>query len=270
MTDYVKSTNFASKDSLSIGNPLKIVKGTEIDTEFNNIATAVATKADIANPTFTGVPAAPTAASGTNTTQLATTAFVTAAVTAYDTALTVSTTQIENDAVTTIKIADLNVTTDKIADVNVTTAKIANGNITEAKIATGAVTVNKIDQGAVTGAKLSGAQTGSAPVYGARAWVNFNGTGTVAIRESGNVSSITDNGVGDYTINFSTAMPDANYATIGSAGVGGFNGVYLAAQSGDGTRGIQTTAATQIRTLVGGNSSAGAYDASFVLVSIFR
>jgi hypothetical protein len=76
MTDYVKSTNFASKDSLSIGNPLKIVKGTEIDTEFNNIATAVATKADIANPTFTGVPSAPTASSGTNTTQLATTAFV--------------------------------------------------------------------------------------------------------------------------------------------------------------------------------------------------
>jgi hypothetical protein len=76
VTEYVKSTNFASKDSLSIGNPLKIVKGTEIDTEFNNIATAVATKADIANPTFTGVPSAPTAAVNTNTTQLANTAFV--------------------------------------------------------------------------------------------------------------------------------------------------------------------------------------------------
>jgi hypothetical protein len=76
MTDYVKSTNFTSKDSLSIGNPLKIVKGTEIDTEFNNIATAVATKADIANPTFTGVPSAPTAAVNTNTTQVANTAFV--------------------------------------------------------------------------------------------------------------------------------------------------------------------------------------------------
>lgn len=60
MSDYTKSTNFASKDSLSVGNPLKIVKGTEIDTEFNNIATAVATKADIANPTFTGTVAAPT------------------------------------------------------------------------------------------------------------------------------------------------------------------------------------------------------------------
>jgi hypothetical protein len=79
MTDYVKSTNFASKDSLSSGNPSKIVKGTEIDTEFNNIATAVATKADTASPALTGTPTAPTASSGTSTTQVATTAFVTAA-----------------------------------------------------------------------------------------------------------------------------------------------------------------------------------------------
>jgi len=79
MTDYVKSTNFTSKDSLSSGNPSKIVKGTEIDTEFNNIATAVATKADIANPALTGTPTAPTASSGTSTTQIATTAFVTTA-----------------------------------------------------------------------------------------------------------------------------------------------------------------------------------------------
>jgi len=79
MTDYVKSTNFASKDSLSSGNPLKIVKGTEIDTEFNNIATAVGTKADLNSPALIGTPTAPTASSGTNTAQLATTAFVTAA-----------------------------------------------------------------------------------------------------------------------------------------------------------------------------------------------
>ena len=59
--------------------------------------------------------------------------------------------------------------------------------------------------------------SGSAPVYACRAWVNFNGTGTVAIRASGNVSSITDNGVGDYTVNFTTAMPDANYAVTGTA-----------------------------------------------------
>ncbi len=82
MSNYTQSTNFATKDSLPSGDPLKIVKGTEINTEFVNIAVAIATKADLASPTFTGTPAAPTASSGTNTTQLATTAFVTAAVTA--------------------------------------------------------------------------------------------------------------------------------------------------------------------------------------------
>ena len=56
---------------------------------------------------------------------------------------------------------------------------------------------------------------GTAPLYAARAWVNFNGTGTVAIRASGNVTSITDNGTGDYTVNFTTAMTDANYSVVG-------------------------------------------------------
>jgi hypothetical protein len=54
MSNYVKSTNFAVKDTLMSGNPAKIVKGTEIDAEFNNIAAAVQTKADLASPTFTG------------------------------------------------------------------------------------------------------------------------------------------------------------------------------------------------------------------------
>ena len=55
-----------------------------------------------------------------------------------------------------------------------------------------------------------------ATAYGVRAWVNFNGTGTPAIRASGNVSSITDNGTGDYTVNFTTALADANYAYVGT------------------------------------------------------
>jgi hypothetical protein len=82
MTDYTKATNFASKDSLSSGNSLKIVKGTEIDTEFNSIATAVATKADLSGPTFTGTPTLPTGTIGVtqsssdSSTKLATTAFV--------------------------------------------------------------------------------------------------------------------------------------------------------------------------------------------------
>ena len=79
MSNYVQATNFATKDALPSGDPLKIVKGTEINIEYTNIAVAVATKADLASPTFTGVPLAPTAATGTSTTQLATTAFANAA-----------------------------------------------------------------------------------------------------------------------------------------------------------------------------------------------
>lgn len=81
MSDYTKITNFTSKDTLPTGNAGKIVKGAEIDTEFNAIATSIATKADLASPTFTGAPLAPTATAGTNTTQLATTAFVNTGIT---------------------------------------------------------------------------------------------------------------------------------------------------------------------------------------------
>ena len=79
MANYVKATNFATKDTLPTGDSNKIVKGTEIDNEFNALAGAISSKADIASPTFTGTPLAPTATAGSNTTQLATTAFVTAA-----------------------------------------------------------------------------------------------------------------------------------------------------------------------------------------------
>jgi hypothetical protein len=82
MSNYVKATNFATKDTLPTGDANKIVKGTEIDNEFNAIAGAVSSKSDIASPTFTGVPAAPTATPGSSTTQIATTAFVTSALSA--------------------------------------------------------------------------------------------------------------------------------------------------------------------------------------------
>ena len=72
---------------------------------------------------------------------------------------------------------------------------------------------------------------GSAPRYSCRAWVNFNGTGTVAIRAAGNVSSITDNGTGDYTVNFTTAMPDANYAVIRSVDFDSASGAGVVAVS---------------------------------------
>lgn len=76
MSAYVKATNFATKDTLPTGDANKIVKGTEIDNEFNAIAGAISSKSDIASPTFTGSPAAPTATPGSNTTQIANTSYV--------------------------------------------------------------------------------------------------------------------------------------------------------------------------------------------------
>ena len=81
MSNYVKATNFATKDTLPTGDSNKIVKGTELDNEFNSIAGAVSSKADLASPTFTGTPAAPTATAGSNTTQIANTAYVKAEIT---------------------------------------------------------------------------------------------------------------------------------------------------------------------------------------------
>jgi hypothetical protein len=88
MSNYTQSTNFATKDALTSGDPLKIVKGTEINTEFVNISVAIATKADLASPTFTGTPTLPTGTIattqtfGNSSTLLATTAFVQAALAA--------------------------------------------------------------------------------------------------------------------------------------------------------------------------------------------
>jgi hypothetical protein len=92
---------------------------------------------------------------------------------------------------------------------------------------------------------------GSAAVaYGCRAWVNFNGTGTVAIRASANVSSITDRGTGQYTINFTTAMPDANYSVVGSAWHDGVTAGIT------GVVGTPSTSAVQVNT--DANSGGGA------------
>lgn len=76
MSNYTKATNFATKDTLPTGDSNKIVKGTEIDNEFNSISGAISSKSDIASPTFTGTPAAPTPTAGSNTSQIANTAYV--------------------------------------------------------------------------------------------------------------------------------------------------------------------------------------------------
>ena len=108
--------------------------------------------------------------------------------------------------------------------------------------------------------------SGTAPIYPCRAWVNFNGTGTVAIRASGNVSSITDNGVGDYTVNFTTAMPDANYCIVGSSGSGNAYGSYAFNNPGAGSR--FAVGSCRINSFI--TQSAGLADVDTVCVSFFR
>jgi hypothetical protein len=105
----------------------------------------------------------------------------------------------------------------------------------------------------------------SAVAYGCRAWVNFNGTGVVAIRASGNVSSITDNGVGNYTVNFATAMVDANYSV----------GQTLSAQSSSNDGGhvviaFGTSLSTTSFNIVTDQRAIGEYDPSVVCLSVFR
>ena len=95
-----------------------------------------------------------------------------------------------------------------------------------------------------------------ATAYGCRAWVNFNGTGTVAIREDGNVSSITDGGTGIYTVNFTNAMPDANYAVTRSDG-------------GLGLGEVDQYNSSNFRVVVR-NTSFALLDVSIVSLAIFR
>lgn len=112
---------------------------------------------------------------------------------------------------------------------------------------------------------------GTAPIYACRAWVNFNGTGTVAIRSSGNVSSITDNGVGDYTINFTTAMQDINYsaAISGNSVANGTNFTYLTEHS-VGSSLSRTTSSIRVGSTASGGGAGGATDHLTANISIFR
>jgi hypothetical protein len=120
---------------------------------------------------------------------------------------------------------------------------------------------------AITGAKLSGAQTGTAPVYGARAWVSFNGTGTIAIRGSGNVSSLIDNGTGDYRINVTTTLVDTDYCAIATAKVENNN--TIGSNNNTTIAGTFISSATQIGVVTSSTSSV-IVDSAIINVAVFR
>jgi len=140
-------------------------------------------------------------------------------------------------------------------------------NLGLGSIATQAADNVSISGGNITGGTIGSSvnikaainASGSAPIYACRAWVNFNGTGTVAIRASGNVSSITDNGTGDYTVNFTTAMPDANYCAVRSVALSG----NVLVPRGD------NTSASQVNIYVTDTSNTPT-DPTEVHVSVFR
>jgi hypothetical protein len=209
--------------------------------------------APLASPAFTGTPTAPTAVPGTNTAQLATTAFVRAALAALVDSSPGALDTLNELAAALGNDPNFAATmTNALAGkLNIAVPSLVNFNVAEAGpfMGQGATATGSPDTawGAVWGftfldASRSqtrvqlAAHTGTGGFYVrnfsgtawtawrdftppseaklARAWVNFNGTGAVAIRSSHNVSSITDNGTGDYTVNLATPMPNGNYAAI--------------------------------------------------------
>ena len=107
--------------------------------------------------------------------------------------------------------------------------------------------------------------TGDAPMFACRAFCNFNGEGTVSIRASGNVSSITDNGTGNYTVNFTTAITDTNYSAVCTGGNSSDNQTYNTVSTFGG---FETT--TSVRIAVQKNGSTTFDDSDVLSVAIFR
>jgi len=123
-------------------------------------------------------------------------------------------------------------------------------------------TVKSLGTGAPVFQNTSGTEIGTL----CRAWVNFNGTGTVAIRDNFNVSSITDNGTGNYTVNYTTAFADANYSVVAS-GKGGSNAgqdIYVSVGNS-----VFTASAIDLFTSQAGGTAANRADSEYVLVAIF-
>jgi hypothetical protein len=190
MSNYVKATNFATKDTLPSGDSNKIVKGTEIDNEFNAIAGAVSSKSDIASPTFTGVPAAPTATEGSNTTQIANTAYVKTAIDTATNSLGTISTQNANA---------VNITGGTI--VGITDLAVADGGTGRSTLAANAVLVGNGTSGINS---VAPSTSGNALRSNGTSWVS----GKLGLGLSGEVwNNVTGSRAGSTTYTNSNSYP---------------------------------------------------------------
>ena len=270
MANFVKSTNFTSKDSLPTGDPLKVVKGTEIDVEFNNIATAVASKADSASPTFSGTPFAPTASPGTNTTQLATTAFVHSErsneATLTNKTLTAA---ILNTAVlTTPKVDVINENTSG-AGVTVDGVLLKDGSVASSALGSGtanSTTFLRGDRTWVAGLGEANVQTFDAsgtwtkPIAGTMARIQVWGAGGGGGRTTSTGIAFGGGGGGynEITVPLST-LASSETVTVGAAGAG------RTGSTGNGTAGGNSSFGSLVAAYggSGGGSSAEGWGGGF-------
>jgi hypothetical protein len=196
MSDYVKNTNFAVKDGYTTGDPRKTVKGTEIDDEFNSIAGAVSSKADLESPLFTGTPAAPTAVAGTNTTQIANTAYVVA----------------ERTATSTLTNKTL------VAPVLGTPASGTLTNCTELPIVNGTTGTLSVARGG-TGLSIVGT-SGNVLTSNGSAWVSqaLPAGGVTSLNgQTGAITNTTHQAIGSYVVSY-YAITSPYPSTIGGPG----------------------------------------------------
>jgi hypothetical protein len=206
--------------------------------------------APLASPSLTGTPLSTTAAVDTNTTQIATTAFVVGQAAAAAPLA---------DGTAAVGTSTRYARADHVHPTDTTRAPLASPALTgtpTAPTATGGTNTTQIATTAFVAAAI--------PTNSVKAWVNFNGTGTVAIRASMNVTSITDNGTGLYTLNFTTAMADTNYAMIGTSKTIVGASVYV----GISESGTRSTSTVQVINNYGGTGNV--LDSDFVSVAILR
>ena len=176
---------------------------------------------------------------------------------------------IPDGSITTQKLANLAVTTGKLDDLSVTTIKLATNAVDASKIQDLTITTNKIADNQITNAKLDS----TTRLRIAKAWVNFNGTTSPGtIRSSYNVSSVTKNGTGDYTINFTTALADANYSIVGTssrATVTGNDSAAITAELMNPGNTFSLKSTTQVRIVTIDNNSDAYYDAFSCNILVF-